>query len=105
MIWYIVTKRHAYTISFFLKTWGRLLVERFGVATYESLLAAPTFDAPPGTYIFSDIERLSPPDAVPILRDLGYVRPRCHLGTRMQQLFPVRNASLPNDPLEVGLLG
>ena len=36
---------------------------------------------------------------------LGYVRPRYHLGARMQQLFPVGNANLPNDPLEAGLLG
>ena len=64
MIWYIVTKRHAYTLRRYLRTWGRPLVERFGIATYEALLADPTTEAPPGTYIFSDIERLSPTDAV-----------------------------------------
>ncbi len=64
MIWYIVTKRHAYTLRRYLRTWGRPLVERFGIATYEALLADPTTEAPPRTYIFSDIERLSPTDAV-----------------------------------------
>ena len=39
MIWYIVTKQHTYTLGSYLKTLGKSLVERFGFATYEDLLA------------------------------------------------------------------
>ena len=63
MIWYMVTKRHSYTLGTYLKTWGQPLAERFGIVTYESLRALPEFNALAETYIFSDIERLGPPDA------------------------------------------
>ena len=60
MITYLVTKRHAYTIKFYLKNWGLALAGRFRVEPYESFLDAPEFEDHSGTYIFSDIERLSP---------------------------------------------
>ncbi len=61
MITYLVTERHAYTIQFYLKTLGKPLAGRFRVATYASLLLGEQkFEAHPGTYIFSDIERMTP---------------------------------------------
>ncbi len=61
MITYFVTKRHAYTIDYYLKTWGQALAGRFRVVPYESILGRlDTFEARPGTYIFSDVERLGP---------------------------------------------
>ena len=38
MITYLVTKRHAYTIKFYLKNWGQSLVGRFRV---DLMLMAP----------------------------------------------------------------
>ena len=63
MIWYVVTKQHAYTLSAYLKTWGKPLAGRFCELTYDDLLRTREFKAFPGTYIFSDIERLYPPHA------------------------------------------
>ncbi len=61
MITYFVTKRHGYTIGNYLKGWGRALAGRFRVVSYESLFRGLNkFEARPGTYIFSDIERLEP---------------------------------------------
>ncbi len=61
MITYFVTERHGYTIGNYLKGWGRALAGRFRVVSYESILGRlNTFEARPGTYIFSDIERLEP---------------------------------------------
>ena len=59
MITYMVTKRHTYTIDNYLKTSGRRLAGRFRVAPYEDFLGTPEVMAHPGTYIFSDIERLN----------------------------------------------
>ena len=62
MICYLVTERHAYTIRFYLKNWGRPVAERIRVQTYVSMFGdLDKFEARPGTYIFSDIERLSGP--------------------------------------------
>ena len=63
MIWYVVTKQHAYTLRAYLKTWGKPLAGRFCELTYDDLLRTREFKAFPGTYIFSDIERLYPPHA------------------------------------------
>ena len=60
MIRYLVTNRHAYTLGRYLQTWGQPLAGRFRVVPYERFLDAPEFEAHPGTYIFSDIERLTP---------------------------------------------
>ncbi len=62
MIWYLTTQPHTYTIERYLETWGQHLAGRFRVATYGSLFGGPKFEfeARPGTYIFSDIERMTP---------------------------------------------
>ena len=58
MIFYVVTGPHLYTITGFLETYGRHLASRVKVVFYEQLTGMRHF--PAGTYIFSDIERLSP---------------------------------------------
>jgi hypothetical protein len=64
MITYLVTKQHAYTIEFYLNTFGEPLAGRFRVVTYKSLVGGTAeFVAHPGTYIFSDIDRLTPQGA------------------------------------------
>ncbi len=62
MITYLVTQRHAYAIENFLAACGEALAERFRVETYVSMFGdLDKFEARPGTYIFSDVERLSGP--------------------------------------------
>ena len=63
MITYLVTKPHTYTVERHLETWGQPLAGRFRIVTYASLLGAEEVEAQPGTYIFSDIERLPPLEA------------------------------------------
>src|SRR5438094_53410 len=57
MIHVLVTRAHAYTLQQYLETWGRdargILVPLF----YEELAFGPRLA--PGTYIFSDLERLN----------------------------------------------
>ncbi|MEE8116733.1 MAG: hypothetical protein V3T28_06470, partial [Gemmatimonadales bacterium] len=61
MIWYLATHPHTYTIESYLETYGKPVAGRFRVETYTSLFfGAQKFEARPGTYIFSDIERMSP---------------------------------------------
>ncbi len=62
MIWYLATKPHTYTIESYLEAIGQPLAGRFRVETYASLFGGPKFEfeARPGTYIFSDIERVTP---------------------------------------------
>lgn len=58
MIFYLVTAQHGYTMESYLQNWGRMLAPRIQVLYYEKL---PTIRRLPlGTYIFSDLERLSP---------------------------------------------
>ena len=58
MIFYVVTGSHLYTMTSFLETYGRHLASRVKLVFYEQLTRMQYF--PAGTYIFSDIERLSP---------------------------------------------
>lgn len=58
MIFYVVTGPHLYTMTGFLETYGRYLASRVKLVFYEQLTGMRHF--PAGTYIFSDIERLSP---------------------------------------------
>lgn len=58
MIFYLVTQKHAYTMRSFLNFWGNELASRIKVLSYEYLIHASAIK--PGTYIFSDIERLIP---------------------------------------------
>ncbi|MCP4370425.1 MAG: hypothetical protein GY797_20280 [Deltaproteobacteria bacterium] len=61
MIFYLVTKNHAYTITRYLKSWGTTLAPRLKPVFYEQLKGLRALG--PGTYIFSDIERLAPKQA------------------------------------------
>jgi len=59
MIYYLVTRRHAYTMGAFLESWGSELVQRIRIVPYDYVFAGnrlPTRDA---SYIFSDLDRLS----------------------------------------------
>jgi hypothetical protein len=56
MIYYLVTRKHAYTIRSFIYTWAKELSERIKVLSYESLPHRRSLMR--GTYIFSDIERM-----------------------------------------------
>lgn len=58
MIYYLVTRRHAYTMRFFIDVWAKELRPRVRVISYESLPYKKSLKS--GTYIFSDIERLAP---------------------------------------------
>jgi hypothetical protein len=57
MIFYLVTPEHRYTIDVYLGEWGRSLRSRVRVVPYTRLLYRRRFAR--GTYIFSDLERLS----------------------------------------------
>jgi hypothetical protein len=58
MIYYLVTEQHAYTMTSFFSSWGKGLEKRITVVPYTHLLRGRRNE--PGTYIFSDIERLGP---------------------------------------------
>jgi hypothetical protein len=58
MIYYLVTKQHAYTMTSFFSSWGKGLEKRITVVPYVNVLGGR--QQQPGTYIFSDIERLGP---------------------------------------------
>ena len=57
MIYYVVTARHSYTMEYYLKTYGRALNGSLQLVFYEELAGIKRL--PFGTYIFSDLERLS----------------------------------------------
>lgn len=57
MIYYLVTKNHQYTINRYLAHWGINLIPRLRLLVYEELDRLTSL--PLGTYIFSDIERLT----------------------------------------------
>ncbi|HEX8522181.1 MAG TPA: hypothetical protein VF669_07985 [Tepidisphaeraceae bacterium] len=59
MIHYLVTRDHAYTMQTFLETWNRDTVGRVSFEVYEDLPYWRHIAG--GTYIFSDLERLSAP--------------------------------------------
>jgi len=58
MIYYLATKRHRYTIKQYLASWGIELMPCIRLLAYEDLHKLRKL--PLGTYIFSDIERLTP---------------------------------------------
>jgi len=60
MIHYLVTDRYRNTIDVFLRTHGRSLAGRIRRLSYERAFAMRS--VPAGTWIFSDLERLSPAD-------------------------------------------
>jgi hypothetical protein len=61
MIFYLVSQAHSYTINAYLHSWGKALAFQITPYPYEQLLSAKSLK--PGTYIFSDIERLNPKQA------------------------------------------
>ena len=61
MIFYLVKREHTYTLGAFLKGLGAELAPRITLLPYERLRLLPALRG--GTYIFSDIERLSPQEA------------------------------------------
>ena len=58
MLYFLVTKRHAYTMEWFLAEWGKELEPLIRIIPYKSLMTIKKLH--PGLYIFSDIERISP---------------------------------------------
>ena len=58
MIWYVVTREHFSTVIEYLATYGGAFAARPRVLFYDQLARARRL--PSGTYIFSDIERLTP---------------------------------------------
>jgi hypothetical protein len=59
MIHILLSRRHAYTIQTYLESWGRDLRGRLLTTYWEDLAFGCALR--PGTYIFSDIERLTEP--------------------------------------------
>ncbi|OWY64131.1 hypothetical protein B7486_48960 [cyanobacterium TDX16] len=58
MLYYLVTRQHRHPIKDYLRHWGSHLVPHINVLIYEELNQLRSL--PLGTYIFSDIERLTP---------------------------------------------
>jgi hypothetical protein len=58
MIHYLVTDEHQYTVGTHLPHWPGILSRRIRILTYETLTSCN--ELRPGTYIFSDLDRLSP---------------------------------------------
>jgi hypothetical protein len=61
MIFYLVTEAHRYTINKYLEGWGTQLIPHIKPISYEQI--SKQRKLLPGTYIFSDIERLNPEQA------------------------------------------
>jgi len=61
MIYYLATGEYSNTMTSFLSSWGRNLRSIIKVIPYERIFTRRLLL--PGTYIFADIERLSPADA------------------------------------------
>src|ERR1017187_9688324 len=58
MINYLVTDEHQYTVTLHLPHWSETLSQRIRIVTYETL--ASCNELRPGSYIFSDLDRLRP---------------------------------------------
>jgi len=59
LIYYLVTRPHAYTVATFVQGWGKALAGHVLVAPYDGLFAGNPLPQG-GTYIFSDLDRLTP---------------------------------------------
>lgn len=55
MIYYLVSRRHAYSLNDLLATWGKALAGRIGMVLYEDLFSGATVRLPPATYIFTSL--------------------------------------------------
>jgi hypothetical protein len=67
LIHYLCTREHMYTLHRFLTCWAPDLSERFNPLPYQDVLAG-RFAPKPGTYIFADLERLTPPGLQAVTR-------------------------------------
>ncbi len=61
MIVYLASKAHRYPLLAYLETLGRAVSPRIAIVDYERMLARRA--APAATYIFADLERLSPAES------------------------------------------
>ena len=50
MIYYLVARRHAYTLHNLLATWGKALAGRIKMLLYEDLFSGKSLRLPPATY-------------------------------------------------------
>ncbi|MEX0807882.1 MAG: hypothetical protein WD044_04055 [Dongiaceae bacterium] len=66
MIFYFVTAKHLYTMRDFIAGPGQRLAERVTIISYKDLLAAKSL--PFGTFVFSDVDRLSGSQSMDISR-------------------------------------
>ena len=57
MIFYLVTKQHAYTMAWFLDSWGKALTSRITIMPYDDLVAGKGVPRD-ASFIFSDFDRL-----------------------------------------------
>lgn len=76
MIFYLVTEGHSLTINKYLTSWGKALAPKMRTIYYEELPYRTHL--PGGTYIFSDIERLSVDQkkvAAQVWQELSMARP------------------------------
>lgn len=87
MIFFLTTKRHDYTIRKCLRTEGRELTSQVQPLCYGRLFLRRHFT--PGTYIFSDLERLSESDLVRAQHvwDCLARDPRCRLLNHPQRTW------------------
>jgi hypothetical protein len=58
LIYYLVTRAHAYTVAAFVQGWGKALAGRILVAPYDAILAGNALPEG-GVYVFSDLDRLT----------------------------------------------
>ncbi len=58
MIYYLATGEHVRTLRPFLTHWARDFADRVELLPYEALMGQASLR--PGTYLFSDVERLDP---------------------------------------------
>lgn len=57
MVYYLVARRHEYTMHNFLATWGKALAGRIRVLYYEDLFSGQAQRLPAATYIFTSLGR------------------------------------------------
>jgi hypothetical protein len=82
MVTFLTTARHRYTIDKYLKHWGISLAQGVRVIPYELLFCLGSVSS--GTYIFTDMDRLSP----------KYLKQ----AARWYQVLKEQNATVLNDP-------
>jgi hypothetical protein len=58
VIYYLCTRQHRYALADYLASWGKEMAAQVRVVPYGALPAND--DLPDGTYVFADLERLTP---------------------------------------------